>query len=153
MSCKILARLLGVLRNCLAQRCQVVELRLITQLAQEAYAQPLPVELSVPIEQMHFEERLRHRVHRGPAAYAGDCAARIYSFGFNLDDVNAGQGRPLRQRDVRRRKAKLAPQARTLADLAADAVRPPEQPLGAGEVAGSERRAHRGARNALAVER
>src|SRR5436190_8195664 len=121
MSRKVLARLLGVLRNRLAQRRQVVEFRLVTQLAQKAYAEPAPVELAVPVEQMHFEQRHRDRIHRRAASDARHAAAEV----LHLHDIDAAKRRPLRERDIRGRKTELAPKARALPDLAAEHVGAP----------------------------
>src|SRR5919198_5975709 len=89
MSRKVLACLGGVVRDRLAQPLEIVEFRLVAQLPQEAHAQPLPIELAIPIEQMHFEERLRHRVHRRAAPDARDTAPEA----LDLDDVDAAQRR------------------------------------------------------------
>src|SRR5919197_341433 len=149
MSRTVLACLGGVARDRLAQPLEIVEFRLVAQLPQEAHAQPLPIELAIPVEEVHFEQRLRHRVHRRAAPDARDTAPEA----LDLDDVNAAQRRALRERDIRGGKAKLASQARALSDLAAHRVRPPKQPFGARKIARRERRAHGGARHSLAVER
>src|SRR5437588_2827342 len=149
MSRKVLACLGGVARNRFAQPLQIVEFRLVAQLAQEAHAQPPPVELAVPVEEMYFEKRLRHRIDRRAPSYARHAAAEV----FNLHDVDAGERRPLRERNVRRRKAELAAEPRPASHLAADRVRPAEQPLGTREIARRQRRSYRRARDALTVER
>src|SRR5438105_12174568 len=98
---------------------------------------------------MHLEERLGYRIYRRPAADARDATAEL----IHLDDVNASERRLLRERDIRCRKAELTAKARAGHHLAADRVGASEQALGASEVACRKRRAHRGARDALAVER
>src|SRR5436305_7886556 len=98
---------------------------------------------------MHLEERLGYRIYRRPAPDARDTTAEL----IHLDDVNASERRLLRERDIRCRKAELTAKARAGQHLAADRVGASEQALGASEVACRKRRAHRGARHALAVER
>src|SRR5437764_15377176 len=98
---------------------------------------------------MHLEERLGYRIYRRPAADARDATAEL----IHLDDVNASERRLLRERDIRCRKAELTAKARAGQHLAADRVGASEQALGASEVACCKRGAHRGARDALAVER
>src|ERR687888_1965769 len=89
MSRKVLACLGGVVRDRLAQPLEIVEFRLVAQLPQEAHAQALPIELAIPVEEMHFEQRLRHRVHRRAAPDARDTAPEA----LDLDDVDAAQRR------------------------------------------------------------
>src|SRR5947208_7877329 len=134
MSRKVLACLGGVARNRFAQPLEIVEFRLVAELAQEAHAQPPPVKLAVPVEDMHFEQRLRYRVDRRAPSYARHPTAEV----FNLHDVDAGERRLLRERNVRRRKAKLAAEPRAASHLAADRVRRAEQPLGTREIARRE---------------
>src|SRR5436190_10605639 len=98
---------------------------------------------------MHFEERARHWVHRRPAADAGHTAPQL----FHLHHIDAGERRPLRERDIRRREAELPSKARPRHYLAADRVGTAEQPLGVREIARLERSAHARARDALAVKR
>src|SRR5438874_12484040 len=124
MSGKVFAGLGGVARDGVAQGGEIVELRLVAELAQEANVQPPAVELvALPIENMHFEERLGHRIYRRPAADARDATAEL----IDLDDVNASERRLLRERDIRRRKTELAPEARARHHLAADRVGASEQ--------------------------
>src|SRR5205823_9056835 len=89
----------------------------------------------------------RYRVDRRAPSYARHPTAEV----FNLHDVDAGERRLLRERNVRRRKAKLAAEPRAASHLAADRVRRAEQPLGTREIARRERRSHGRARDALSV--
>src|SRR5256885_16890062 len=119
MSCKVFAGLGGVARDGAAQGGEIVELRLVAELPQEANVQAPAVELAaVPIENMHFEERLRHRIYRRPAADARDATAEL----IHLDDVNASERRLLREQDIRRPKTQPAPAARARHHPAAERV-------------------------------
>src|SRR2546429_2038527 len=108
MSRKVLARLLGLLRNRLAQRRRVLEFRLIAQLAQEAHAQAPAVEIAGALEKMHFEQRLRNGVYRRPYANAGHGGTQC----LYLDYVYSREGRSLAQHDVRRREAEIVAELR-----------------------------------------
>src|SRR5438105_1309976 len=148
MSCKVLTRLFGVLCDRRAQGRQAFELGLVAQLPEEAYLQAPAVEAATALQQMHFEQRLRHRVHRRPQAHAGNTGPQA----LDLYDVNAQEWRPLCERNVGGGKTQIVPELRAVDHAPAERVRPSEQPLGAGEIARLERRAHRRARDALALE-
>src|SRR2546428_275416 len=100
MSGKVLTRLFGVPRDRRAQRGQAFELGLVAQFPQEAHAQAPAIEIAAALEQMDFEQRRGYGIHGGAQADARDGWTRIYSFGVDLDHVNAGEGRTLAQRDA-----------------------------------------------------
>src|SRR5690242_5610252 len=143
MACEVLACLRGIARDRRAQRCEIVEFCLVAQLPQEAHTQPLAVELAVPVEEMRLEQRRRHGIHRRALSHACHAAARIYSIGFYLYDIDARERRALLKGDVGSRETQLAAEARAGDHLAADRVRATEQMFGTREVARRERRAHR----------
>src|SRR5438094_350990 len=93
-------------------------------------------------------KRGRHRVHGRAQPDARHCRTEA----FHFDHVNARQRRPLAQRDVGGGEAQIVPESCAVDHFPADRVRTSKQPLGAREVARLQRRAHRGARDALAIE-
>src|SRR5438477_1086586 len=125
MSRKVLTRLLGIPRDRLAQRRQAFELDLVAQLPQETHAQAPAVEIAGALEEMHFEQRLRHGVYRRPQADAGHCGTEC----FYLDYVYSREGRSLAQHDVRRREAEIVAELRAVRHAPAQRVRATEQPL------------------------
>src|SRR5258705_11661490 len=145
---KILARLLGVVRDRLAQRREALEFRLVAQLPEEGDAQASPVEVAAALEQMYFEQRACYRVHGGTQADARHGRPEA----FHCDDVDAGKRRPLAQRDVGRGEAKMLPELCTVDHFSADRVRTSEQPPGVRKAARLQPRAPRGPRAALAVK-
>src|SRR5438105_13484361 len=110
MSRKVLACLGGVARNRFAQPLQIVEFRLVAQLAQEANAQAPAVEIAGALEKMHFEQRLRNGVYRRPHANAGHGGTQC----LYLDYVYSREGRSLAQHDVRRREAEIVAELRAV---------------------------------------
>src|SRR3990170_4571164 len=69
-----------VARDRCLQRRQAVVLLLVAQLLQEAHAQMLAIQVLVAVEQMHFEQRNRHRVDGGAPAHARHSAAETIDF-------------------------------------------------------------------------
>src|SRR5260221_236868 len=86
---KILARLLGVVRDRLAQRREALEFRLVAQLPEEGDAQASPVEVAAALEQMDFEQRACYRVHGGTQAHARHGGPQA----FHCDDADARKRR------------------------------------------------------------
>ncbi len=91
--------------------------------------------------------------HRRAHADARDAGPRRAAEPVDAHREDAGERRLAPERNVRRRKAQVAPELRAVRDAARDRERPAEQRAGAREIARRQRRAHGRRRRALAVDR
>src|SRR4051812_49938479 len=98
---------------------------------------------------MHFEERLRYGIYRRTIAHARNARPQI----FHADDVDAAERRSLAQRNVGGWKAEVVSKLRAVHDTTAERIGTSEESFGVSEIACLQRRTHRGARYALAVQR
>src|SRR5690606_10518305 len=128
-----------------------VEPDLVAQPGDELDLDPATVQVPVEVEQVHLQQRF-DAVHRGTGAKARYRRPARPVQAVDAGGEDAAQRRAPMQAQVRGPVAQGPAQPRPMADLAADAVRPAEQPRGMGELAGQQQLADAGGGNALSVQ-
>src|SRR4030095_7377061 len=130
MARKIFPRLARIARDGVFQRLDALEPLLVAQLLEEAHAQVLAIEVTLPVENMHLQQRLRDRVDGRAPAEARYAASQPGSQPLHFHDEDPCERRRPAKDDIGGRESELAAKLGPVRHRPADRIRMPGQALG-----------------------